>query len=301
MGKDCIFREGMCIFSIEDIAMSKHPVSYDALIGFAAGDLDDTASAAVAFHATECRACSVTLARYRLVSGVLFNDDSEQPPPATLARARALYSRYYAPPAHVRWRPHWNITPGFAFAALALLLVMFGTLWMVQEAPPDTPFYPVRMIVEGLEIRASKAIKQFVDLATPTATATPTAENTEAVGTERATAVPANQPDTAPGQATPSPFRSNAPAAEHTKTPPGQVKTPPGQVNPPSNQPQIPPGQAKTPADGANTPAGRVNTPPGQVQTPPGQAKTPPAQSPATAVPGTPTATPTSKAQGPSK
>src|SRR3712207_3179439 len=50
----------------EPRAMGRHPVAYDQLIGYAAGELDASATAAVAAHLAGCPGCAATVARFRV-------------------------------------------------------------------------------------------------------------------------------------------------------------------------------------------------------------------------------------------
>ncbi len=73
--------------------MSRHAVSYQQLIDFAAGELGDHEAAAVAAHVASCAECAGTVARYRVVRGVLGAAEAFAPPAATMARAKALFAR----------------------------------------------------------------------------------------------------------------------------------------------------------------------------------------------------------------
>ena len=71
--------------------MSGHPIEDERLIAYAAGEVGGDA-AAVASHLTVCPDCAATVARYRFVETTLRGDDSPPVPPATLARAKALFA-----------------------------------------------------------------------------------------------------------------------------------------------------------------------------------------------------------------
>lgn len=73
--------------------MRNHPIPYERLIAYAAGDLDGSAAAAVAAHLTVCAECAATVARFQAVGTTFRSDDSEAPPTATLARAKGLFAR----------------------------------------------------------------------------------------------------------------------------------------------------------------------------------------------------------------
>src|SRR5512143_301661 len=103
--------------------LDRHPIPYEKLIDFAAGDLSETDSARIAEHIANCPRCTATVTRYRKVSNVFFLDDTFEPPPSTVARAQALFPRYrrgLQPNSHpafgwVSWR-----SVGFAYASLAV-------------------------------------------------------------------------------------------------------------------------------------------------------------------------------------
>ncbi len=265
--------------------MNSHTIAYESLIDFAAGDLAEAEAAATAEHVAHCPECSVTVARFRQVSELRFVDVLVDPPPTTVARAQALYRRFY--PAPQRSRPWFGLNwgSGTAFAALAALVILVITIAAVavQDAPPDSLLYPARLAVEGLEFRVSNTLHKLAGTPQPFPTPTPTATAPDLTGSDSTAPQPAGPVNVPPGQ---------------INTPPGQAKTPPGQINVPPGQVNTPPGQAKTPP--ANTPPGQVKTPPGQINPPPGQVKTPPGQGnvpPGQAQPplvaGTPTPTPT--------
>ena len=73
--------------------MSGHPIAYEQLIAYAGDELEPAAAAAAATHVAGCPECAATVARYRLVRTTLLEDDSPTPPPATLARAKAIFAQ----------------------------------------------------------------------------------------------------------------------------------------------------------------------------------------------------------------
>ncbi len=79
--------------------MSRHHLSYDILIRYAAGELDEPSAADVASHLTTCKECATTVAHYRDVQQVIREDRTVVPPIATLDRAKALFARFGPQPA----------------------------------------------------------------------------------------------------------------------------------------------------------------------------------------------------------
>lgn len=69
-----------------------HPVAYEQLIAFAAGELADRRAADVADHLKTCRSCAGTVARYRSVASTVAADRAA-PSAAAVARAKAIFPR----------------------------------------------------------------------------------------------------------------------------------------------------------------------------------------------------------------
>lgn len=233
--------------------LDHHPIPYERLIDFAAGDLGETDSANIETHIAGCARCTATVTRYRRVSNVLSLDDTLEAPPATIARAQALFPRY-RPVPQANSRPafgwlSWR-SVGFAYATVAVVFVFFlvGLLAVAGDAPEDSALYPVRTAVQGLELRFSNALR---NLGLPVPPGLPTGAD-EAPGT---------QDSPAPS---PAPSGPGKPPPGQINVPPGQAKTPPGQIN-------VPPGQlAKTPPAGQVTPTPTKQVPPGQLNKTPG-------------------------------
>jgi len=75
--------------------MPSHPISYERLLSFAAGDLHANEAGVVAAHVAGCPACGATVARYRQLQAVAQADVALAPSAAVLARAKGLF---VAPP-----------------------------------------------------------------------------------------------------------------------------------------------------------------------------------------------------------
>jgi anti-sigma factor RsiW len=70
-----------------------HLIPYERLIACVTDELDAAEAALVASHLATCRECAVTVARFRQVREILNSEGDEEPPPATLAKARALFEQ----------------------------------------------------------------------------------------------------------------------------------------------------------------------------------------------------------------
>jgi anti-sigma factor RsiW len=67
-----------------------HPVTYDDLIAFAAGDPGLSSASNILAHLASCPACAATVARYRLVRQAIVTDARLAPSANALARVRNL-------------------------------------------------------------------------------------------------------------------------------------------------------------------------------------------------------------------
>jgi hypothetical protein len=249
--------------------LDHHPIPYERLISFAAGDLGETDSANIEMHIAGCARCTATVTRYRKVSNVFSLDDTFDAPPATIARAQALFPRY-RPIPQVNSRPafgwwSWR-SVGFAYATVAVVCVLFmvGLLAVAGDAPEDSALYPVRTAVQGLELRFSNALRNL-GLAVPLGLPTGAPSDPGTQGSPGSSPAPSSPGNPPPGQI-------NVPPGQ-AKTPPGQIKVPPGQAKTPPGQINVPPGQlAKTPPAGQVTPTPTKQVPPGQLNKTPDQA-----------------------------
>ena len=73
--------------------MFGHPVRYEKVIAYAAGELAEAEAGEVAAHLAGCPACAATVARYRAVQATVAADDSVAPPPALVDRVKARFPR----------------------------------------------------------------------------------------------------------------------------------------------------------------------------------------------------------------
>ncbi len=76
-----------------------HPVAYEKIVDYAAGDLARADSAFLGTHVAGCARCCRTVVRYRKMRPILsLHYHLEQIPACTLARAQALFRRYRRAP-----------------------------------------------------------------------------------------------------------------------------------------------------------------------------------------------------------
>lgn len=73
--------------------MTRHALSYQQVVEFAADELGDQEAAVVAAHVASCAECAATVARYRAVRKALRSTAAIAPPVATIARAKAIFPR----------------------------------------------------------------------------------------------------------------------------------------------------------------------------------------------------------------
>ena len=67
----------------------------EQLISYAAGEMNEHASVVVAAHLVTCAMCARIVAHYKSVREILHNDDTMEPPPATVARAQAIFHHVF--------------------------------------------------------------------------------------------------------------------------------------------------------------------------------------------------------------
>ena len=70
-----------------------HPMLDDILIAYAAGERTPAAATPVRDHLAACAACAATVVRYQMVAAMVREGEAFAPPPALLARAKAIFPR----------------------------------------------------------------------------------------------------------------------------------------------------------------------------------------------------------------
>lgn len=78
------------------IEATEHPKD-EPLLAYAAGELPSAEAKAVAGHLADCPACAATVARYRMARDAVVATAGEQPSPAVLDRAKALFATHRMP------------------------------------------------------------------------------------------------------------------------------------------------------------------------------------------------------------
>lgn len=71
--------------------MNPHPYSYAQLITYATDHISEAESSLIASHLAACPECTTTVIHVRTIRAILRDDDTEAPPPATVARAIAIF------------------------------------------------------------------------------------------------------------------------------------------------------------------------------------------------------------------
>ncbi len=74
--------------------MNSHPILYEELIAYAAGELIEGESAAIEQHLTVCAECEATVARFHNIGMILRTDAGEIPPARTVARTHKLFTQH---------------------------------------------------------------------------------------------------------------------------------------------------------------------------------------------------------------
>lgn len=153
--------------------MNNHPYSYDDLLDYLVGDLDAEKHAQLAHHLSSCLACSQTVNRFNKIRTLMRQDDSLDPPPRTLERAKALFAPQRHPvfqPLQSRARLRAVLSFAGGFAAAIILLFGLGAFIANQDIPPDSVLYPVKVSVQGLQTVISNVGQRLGVNTTPTST-----------------------------------------------------------------------------------------------------------------------------------
>lgn len=140
--------------------MSRHHSSYDNLIRYAAGELDELSAANVASHLTDCETCATTVARYRNAQQIIRHDRTAAPPTATLDRAKGLFARFGPQPApappgivetlrRVVARLTFDSREGYALAGLRGAASGYQVSYESDEADVDVRVEPVSGLSAG--------------------------------------------------------------------------------------------------------------------------------------------------------
>ncbi len=163
--------------------MNIHPFSYDDLLDYLANQLTNERTVELEEHLRSCPRCAKTIARFQVVRSCLRTDDSVDPPPRALARAKALDTRLR--PAPRQSRIAFNFRPralSFAggFAAALVLLFCLSVFIANQDISEDSILYPAKLTVQGLQVRLAYTGQQLGIGTSRTATASPAAREPSA-------------------------------------------------------------------------------------------------------------------------
>ena len=159
--------------------MIAHPIPYEDLITYAAGELIGDESAVIERHLIVCVECEATVSRFRNIGMLLRTDAGEIPPASTVARAHKLFIQ------HKRTQQLRRIESGLfslfqtskLSPATALLVLLIANLllyvgigaMMGQNAVPGDFLYPLKTGLEDLRVTAtlrdSDKVKLQLDLA----------------------------------------------------------------------------------------------------------------------------------------
>lgn len=141
--------------------MQFHPVSYEQLIAYAANDLPAMDCEEVARHVAICESCIATVSKFHTIRAILRGDDSRLPPPRTVSRAEAIYSRRRALGLQNKSRTQPRLVflvPGLV-VLFSLMFIAGLVVGSAKNAPPGSALYPIRFAVEGFQLTLSNAFK----------------------------------------------------------------------------------------------------------------------------------------------
>jgi hypothetical protein len=159
--------------------MNSHPIPYEELIAYAAGELIEDESVVIEQHLANCAECATIVARYRSIGVILRIDAGETPPASTLSRAQKIFLQYKRTQQLRRIESGLvsifrtsNLSPATALLVLLianlLLYVGMGVV-MGQNAVPGDFLYPLKVGLEDLRVTAtlrnSDKVKLYLDLA----------------------------------------------------------------------------------------------------------------------------------------
>lgn len=146
--------------------MPNQHIDYELLLAYAADELESDGMQAIATHIASCIECANVVRRFRLISFVMRTDDSREPPPATIARAQAIFAQN-RPARTSFWQLLANLSlPSISTQRLAqavvlavfLLanLVVYGGIGALvvsaQETVPGDALYPVKLNLESIQL-----------------------------------------------------------------------------------------------------------------------------------------------------
>ncbi len=142
---------------------SNHLYSDEQLIAYVLGELDADVSERLARHVEDCAQCRATIASFANLRATVRQDESVAVPPATLARAQAIF-RQHASITKTDWRTALRtrlfehtrrLANASVLAALLLTLVLlYGSAALfasvVQETVPGDALYPIKTTMEDV-------------------------------------------------------------------------------------------------------------------------------------------------------
>ncbi|MEW5718251.1 MAG: DUF5667 domain-containing protein [Chloroflexota bacterium] len=159
--------------------MNSHPILYEDLIAYAAGELIEDESAPIEQHLAVCPECEATVSRFRNIGVILRSDVGEIPPASAVARARNVFTQYQRTRQIRRIEEGlWSLLRiGNLSPATAILVLLVATLALYvgmglvigQNAGPGDFLYPIKTGFEDLRVavtlRNSDKVKLYLDLA----------------------------------------------------------------------------------------------------------------------------------------
>jgi hypothetical protein len=146
--------------------MPNQHIDYELLLAYAADELESDGRQAIATHIASCIDCANVVRRFRLISFVMRTDDSREPPPATIARAQAIFAQN-RPTRASFWQSLANLSfPAFSTQQLARAvvlavfvlanLVVYGGIGAIvasaQETIPGDALYSVKLNLESIQL-----------------------------------------------------------------------------------------------------------------------------------------------------
>ncbi len=159
--------------------MDVHPILYEDLIDYAAGELIAEESALIEQHLKGCPECVATIARFRSVGSILRADIGQVPSARTVARAQNIFAQSQRAQRTRRIEEGlWsllrigNLSPATAITVLLIAtLALYVGMGLVigQNAGPGDFLYPLKTGLEDLKVattlRNSDKVKLYLDLA----------------------------------------------------------------------------------------------------------------------------------------
>ncbi len=146
------------------MAENTHPTTYEQLVAYAVGDLSPSQAAVLRRHLATCPECRATARRLYQLRTLLRRPaaSTHRPPPATTARAKAIFRQHRAAVRQSAWPERVLralLQPRLRYALSLIILIItcgvsttYAMADISRDALPGEPLYPVKTALEDLRL-----------------------------------------------------------------------------------------------------------------------------------------------------